>query len=88
MTKDSFRKYLINLGFADAEFSSFLRENYFSYSPDKTIPAIKYVFIENEEEILKHQLRFWNRNIDNAFIAVGNDKTYIIDCKKKPVANN
>lgn len=84
MIKDSFRKYLINLGFTDAEFSSFLRENYFSYSPDKNIPAIKYVFIENDEEILKHQLRFWNKNIDNIFIAVGNDKTYIIDCKKKP----
>ncbi len=84
MTKNVFRKYLINLGFTDAEFSSFLDGNYFSYSPNKTIPAIKYVLIENEEEIFKHHLRFWNINIDNVFVAVGNEKTYIIDCKKKP----
>ncbi len=84
MTKDNFRKYLINLGFTDAEFSSFLRENYFSYSPNKNIPAIKYVLIENDEGIFQHQLRFWNRNIDNVFIAVGKEKTYIVDCKKKP----
>lgn len=84
MTKEIFRKYLINLGFTDAEFSGFLRKNYFSYSPDKTIPAIKYVLIENDEDIFKHQLRFWNRNIDNVFIAVGKEKTYIVDCKLKP----
>lgn len=84
MTKDNFRKYLINLGFTDAEFSSFLHENNFSYSSDKTIPAIKYILIENEEEIFQHQLRLWNRNIDNVFIAVGKKKTYIVDCKKKP----
>ena len=52
MTKEIFREYLINLGFTDAEFSGFLRKNYFSYSPDKTIPAIKYVLIENDEDIL------------------------------------
>lgn len=84
MAKDIFRKYLINLGFTDAEFSSFLRENYFSYSPNKTIPEIKYVLFENDEEIFKHHLRFWNRNIDNVFVAVGKEKTYIVDCKKKP----
>lgn len=84
MTKDNFRKYLINLGFTDVEFSSFLRENYFSYSPAKTVPAIKYILIENDEEIFKHHLRFWNRNIDNVFVAVGKEKTYVVDCKKKP----
>jgi len=84
MTKDSFSKYLINLGFTDVEFSSFLCKNMFSYSPNKTIPAIKYVFTENNEEIFQHHLRLWNRNIDNVFVAVGKEKTYIIDCKKKP----
>ncbi len=84
MTQDIFRKYLINLGFTDAEFSSFLHGNYFSYSPDKTIPAIKYILIENDDEIFKHHLRFWNINIDTVFVAVGKEKTYIIDCKKKP----
>ena len=84
MANDIFRQYLINLGFTDPEFSSFLRENYFSYSPDENIPAIKYVLIENDEEIFKNQLRFWNRNIDNVFIAVRKEVTHIIDCKKKP----
>lgn len=84
MTKDVFRKYLINLGFTDVEFLSFLNENNFSYSPDKTIPSIKYIFVENNDEIFQHQLRLWNRNIDNVFVAVGKEKTYIVDCKKKP----
>jgi type I restriction-modification system DNA methylase subunit len=84
MTKDGFRKYLINLGFTDAEFSSFLFGNIFSYSPNKTIPAIKYVFTENDDEIFEHQLRLWNINVDNVFVAVGKEKTYIVDCKKKP----
>ena len=53
-------------------------------TPDKSIPTIKYVLIENDEEIFKHHLRFWNINIDNVFVAVGKEKTYIIDCKKKP----
>ncbi len=84
MTKGKFCKFLINLGFSDTEFSRFLHENTFSYSSNNTIPAIKYILTENNEEIFQHQLHFWNRNIDNVFVAVGNEKTYIVDCKKKP----
>ncbi len=84
MTKDIFRKYLINLGFGDSEFSSFLCENVFNYSPNHSIPAIKYILTEDDEDIFKHHLRLWNRNYDNVFVAVGKDQTYIVDCKKKP----
>ncbi|MEA3445354.1 MAG: N-6 DNA methylase, partial [Bacteroidota bacterium] len=84
MTKDIFRKYLINLGFTDAEFTSLLCKNIFNYSRNNTIPTIKYILAEDNEEIFKHHLRLWNRNSDNVFIAVGKDQTYIIDCKKKP----
>jgi hypothetical protein len=81
MTKDGFSKYLNNLGFTDAEFSSFLRENYFSYSPNKTIPAIKYILIEDEDDIFKHHLRFWNKNID-CFYCSWKRKTYIVIARK------
>ncbi|MRT92486.1 class I SAM-dependent DNA methyltransferase [Ancylomarina sp. 16SWW S1-10-2] len=84
MTKNNFHKYLINLGFTVAEFSSFLCENTFSYSPDKSISSIKYILIKNDEDIFDQHLRLWNRNVDNVFVAVGLEKTYIIDCKKKP----
>lgn len=84
MSKDVFRKYLMNLGFTDVELLGFLRENVFSYTPDKTTLVIKYILVENDEDILQHQLRLWNKNIDNVFVAVGKDKTYIVDCKKKP----
>ncbi|MFY9308716.1 MAG: N-6 DNA methylase [Bacteroidia bacterium] len=84
MTKEYFSRYLKNLGFTDSELSSYLRDNIFSYSPDKTILSIKYIYVENNDEIFQYQLRLWNRNIDNVFIAVGKEKTYIIDCKKKP----
>nr|WP_321411497.1 N-6 DNA methylase [uncultured Carboxylicivirga sp.] len=84
MTKDIFRKYLINLGFGDAEFSSFLCENIFNYTPNNTIPAIKYILTEDDEDIFRQHLRLWNRNSDNVFVAVGKYQTYIVDCKKKP----
>lgn len=84
MTKNIFRKYLISLGFGDSELSSFLCENVFNYSSNKTSPSVKYIFIENDEEIFNNHLRLWNRNSDNVFIAVEKEKTYIIDCKKKP----
>lgn len=84
MTKNIFRKYLINLGFTEVEFSSFLCENIFNYSPNNNIPAIKYILTENNEDIFEHHLRLWNRNSDNIFIAVGKNQTHIIDCKKKP----
>ena len=84
MTKEYFSRYLKNLGFTDSELSSYLRDNIFSYSLDKTILSIKYIYVENNDEIFQYQLRLWNRNIDNIFIAVGKEKTYIIDCKKKP----
>ncbi len=84
MAKDLFHKYLINLGFTEAEFAGFLSENSFSYSPNSSIPAINYFLVENEKEIIQLQLKLWNKNIDNVFIAVGKEKTYIVDCKKKP----
>jgi hypothetical protein len=84
MTKNIFRKYLKNLGFGDSEFSNFLRENIFNYSPNNSIPAIKYILTEDDEDIFKHHLRLWNRNSDNVFVAVGKDQTCIVDCKKKP----
>lgn len=84
MTKDIFRKYLINLGFGDTEFSSFLCENVLNYSPNHSIPPIKYILTEDDEDVFKHHLRLWNRNTDNVFVAVGKDQTFIVDCKKKP----
>lgn len=84
MTKDVFRKYLINLGFTDTEFSGFLSENIFNYSLNNTIPSIKYILTENDEDIFEHHLRLWNKNVDNVFVAVGKYQTHIIDCKKKP----
>ncbi|MDD3685670.1 MAG: hypothetical protein PHE56_02770, partial [Bacteroidales bacterium] len=84
MTKDIFRNYLSNLGFTDNELTSFLCENVFNYSPSNAIPEIKYILTEDDEDIFEHHLQLWNRNTDNVFIAVGKDKTHIIDCKKKP----
>nr|WP_319998390.1 N-6 DNA methylase [uncultured Draconibacterium sp.] len=84
MSKENFRKYLINLGFTEAEISSFLCENIFKYSPSYTIPEIQYIFTEDDEEIFKYHLKLWNRNSDNVFVAVAKHQTYIIDCKKKP----
>ncbi len=87
MTNKNFHNYLINLGFTEMEISSFINENVFSYTPSKNIPSIKYIHVTNKEEILNHHLELWNRNNDNVFIAVDSNKTYIIDCKKKPDPN-
>lgn len=84
MTKNIFRKYLINLGFTDVELSSFLCENIFNYAPDSTIPSLKYIHTKDIGDIFNYHLQLWNRNHDNVFVAIGENKTYIIDCKKKP----
>ncbi len=84
MINKYFHKYLINLGFSDEELLSFTIGNIFSYSPYKKISPIKYILISNKDEIFYHHLKLWNINNDNVFIAVDNEKSYIIDCKKKP----
>jgi hypothetical protein len=85
MAMNNFHKYLTGLGFKDIELSKFPNEDIFNYSPDNgDMPSIKYILTNNDEEIFVHQLKLWNRNVDNVFIAVGKEKTYIVDCKKKP----
>ncbi len=84
MTNKYFHKYLINLEFSDKDISSCTDENIFSYSPTENIPPIKYILVNNPEDIFYYHLQLWNRNTDNVFIAVDKYKTHIIDCKKKP----
>ena len=84
MVAKKFQKYLINLGFDKIDLSNFTYNNIFNYSPNHSIPAIKYILTEDDEDILKHHLRLWNRNSDNVFVAVGKDQTCIVNCKKKP----
>jgi len=45
---------------------------------------INYVYTPTEDEIFSTHLNYWNKNNVNAFIAVGNDNTHIINAKEKP----
>ncbi|MBU1717974.1 MAG: SAM-dependent methyltransferase [Bacteroidetes bacterium] len=84
MAIDYFHNYLINIGFDEKEISESPIENIFCYSPHPKAPSVKYIHVAGGNDIFSHHLRLWNQNRDNAFVAVSEKKTYIIDLKKKP----
>lgn len=84
MINKYFHKYLINLEFSEKDLEVCTDENIFSYSPSENIPSIKYILVNNEGDIFNYHLQLWNRNTDNVFVAVDENKTHIIDCKRKP----
>ncbi len=84
MKRENIHKYLINLGYSEKDITKFLSGNIFEYYPHPNIPSVKYIFVDSEQDIINYQLELWNRNQDNAFIAVNNDSSLIIDAKKKP----
>ncbi|MEA3448581.1 MAG: N-6 DNA methylase [Bacteroidota bacterium] len=79
-----FHNYLITLGFSQKEISNFINGSIFIYRPHKNAPVVKYIHVKNNKEIFDYHQRLWNENNDNIFIAVNENKSYIIDCKKKP----
>jgi len=86
LTVNRFTKYLQNLGFSSDD----LKENQgdvFTYKLGSG-KFISYVYTESNNEIFVTHKNYWNNNSVNLFIAVGLDKTHIIDAKQKPSKEN
>jgi len=90
LTLNSFRKFIRELGFHENLISKNLSGNVFTYSirlGDNDY-EINYIYVSSNQEIFLEHQKLWNQNNVNVFIAVGNDKSYIINAKFKPDKDN
>lgn len=90
MNSDRFKIFLRNLGFSEEVISEKFSNSTFTYTinADQNKFDINYVYTPTNEEIFQTHLYYWNRNNVNVFIAVSNDKTYLINAKEKPNLHN
>lgn len=84
MPDKHFHNYLKTIGFTDSDLLNVSEENIFIYDSGDDIPVVKYILVSDVNDIFQFHLNLWNKNIDNVYIAVSGNKTYVIDCKKKP----
>ena len=89
MLNSSFHSFLKNLSFTDEDLSvGFADENTFEYEVDPTTKlSVKYILTPTEDDIFKAHKLLWNKNSDNVFVAVTEQKSHIINVKEKPDAN-
>ena len=86
MASNKFRIFLENLGFSQQDFKEGLGDRFVYEVPVNETHTEKIIFdyVPSKEEIFQTHSKLWNRNQINDFIAVGNNKTYLIDAKVKP----
>jgi hypothetical protein len=86
MNTKRFSLFLRNLGFSEKIISEKFRDDTFTYTIDagQNKFDINYVYTPTNEDIFQTHLVYWNKNNVNVFIAVSDDKTYIINAKEKP----
>lgn len=91
MTSNKFKNFLKNLGFSENDFKEEPRDDVFVYKipiDETQIEEVRYVHTPTDNEVFEEHQRSWNRSNVNSFVAVGNDKTYLIDAKVKPDKEN
>ena len=86
MSTKRFSLFLRNLGFSEKIISEKYRDGTFTYTlvAGQNKFEINYVYTPTNEKIFQTHLDYWNKNNVNVFIAVSDDKTYIINAKEKP----
>lgn len=80
-----FHNFLLKLGFSEREVQNELVDNIFvhSVSKDQSI-SVKYIFTPSESDIFNNHQDLWNRNSDFVYIAVSENRSYLINVKEKP----
>lgn len=78
--------FLKNLGFSEKDFVE-KDNNTYTYKTNLT-HNIYFTYTPKPEDIFEKHQYFWNKNNVNAFIAVSENKTYLIHSKQKPNSNN
>lgn len=82
---NSFRNFLVKLGFSDQELPQDLVENVYDHLVGKDHPvSVKYIYTPSEPDIFKQHQLLWNRNADPVFIAVSDNRSHLINVKEKP----
>lgn len=86
MTSNKFKNFLKNLGFSENDFKEEVSDVFVYEVPiDETqSEGVRYVHTPTDEDIFIEHQKLWNQNNVNNFIAVKNDKTYLLDAKVKP----
>jgi hypothetical protein len=91
MGYSKFKSFLsLQLGYSDL-LSDKEVPNDFSYSIDTSADItsqqrlpLRYFYFKNENELFQKHLALWNQNDCSSFIAVFDNKTFIIDSRQKP----
>lgn len=89
MLNSSFHSFLKNLSFTDDDLSvGFADENTFEYEVDADAKlSVKYILTPTNEDIFNTHKLLWNKNSDNVFVAVSQQRSHIINVKEKPDAS-
>jgi hypothetical protein len=91
---DRFERFLKVLGYPRDLLADNLKENTFTYPIEVRDPAVmsfptnrldlKYVYTPTKELIFETHSDYWNQNSVNVFVAVSDNKCYIINAREKP----
>jgi len=88
MLDTNFRSYLRSLDYSDEDVAAGLIDSTFEYWVDwEGQISVKYILTPTPEDIYEHHRSLWNMNQDNVFVAVSNQRSYIINVKEKPNAD-
>lgn len=89
MSTKKFKNYLLNLGYSKKEISNNLKDSVYTHSLNigGQFINVKYVLAFDQQKIFETHKLLWNKNSDATFIAVGEEKTHIINTKVKPDNN-
>lgn len=80
-----FHNFLLQLGFSEKEVLEDLIDDIFIHSIEKDNPiSVKYIYTPTESDIFSYHKNLWNRNSDSIFVAVSNNRSYLINVKEKP----
>ncbi len=80
-----FYNFLLKLGFSEQEVQADLKENIFCHSIEKeNLISIKFIHTSTVVDISNYHQLLWNKNSDSVFVAVSDQKTYLINVKEKP----
>lgn len=86
---DRFHRYLLSLGYSHGDIEKYISGDRFAYPINAGSSLdVKYILTLEDQDIFHHHNALWNRNSDVAFIAVGKEKSHIINAKQKPDPNN
>jgi len=89
MLNSSFHSFLRNLSYTEDDLSvGFADEKTFEYEVDAAAKlSVKYILTPTNEDIFQAHRLLWNKNSDNVFVAVSQQRSHIINVKEKPDAN-